>query len=148
MDEEVGKPAEKPLIVIVEDDEFASYLFKKVLTGNGYAVHLSAGDPGSLAALPDQHPAALLVDLHLGEVDGLDLLRRLRSVRALRSVPAAVITGDYFTDARVSRELESLGLEMHLKPLWDDELLRVVAGLLNQSRRETSAPAHRAVARS
>lgn len=132
--------AAKPLIVIVEDDEFAAYLFKRVLTANGYDVFASTGEPDSLSGLPQQHPAALLVDLHLGEVDGLELLRRLRRVRALRTVPAAVITGDYFTDARVSRELEALGIEMHLKPLWDDELLRVVAGLLKQSVRVTPAP--------
>lgn len=126
-----------PLIVIIEDDEFAAYLFKRVLTANGYAVFVSTGEPDSLAGLPQQHPAALLVDLHLGEVDGLELLRRLRGVRALRTVPAAVITGDYFTDARVSRDLESLGIEMHLKPIWDDELLRVVAGLLKQPLRVT-----------
>ncbi len=130
----------RPLIVVIEDDEFASYLFKKVLTANGYDVFVSTGAPETLAELLQQEPAALLVDLHLGEVDGIELLRRLRSVRTLRSVPAAVITGDYFTDARVSRELESLGLEMHLKPLWDDELLRVVAGLLRQPARETPAP--------
>jgi CheY-like chemotaxis protein len=131
---------ERPLVVVIEDDEFASYLFKKVLTANGYDVFVSTGAPTTLAELPQQHPAALLVDLHLGEVDGIELLRRLRSVRTLRSVPAAVITGDYFTDARVSRELESLGLEMHLKPIWDDELLRVVAGLLKQPVPETPAP--------
>lgn len=132
--------APKPLIVIVEDDEFSAYLFKRVLVANGYDVFVSTGDPDSLTGLPQQHPAALLVDLHLGEVDGLDLLRRLRGVRALRTVPAAVITGDYFTDARVSRELEVLGIEMHLKPLWDDELLRVVAGLLRQPVRVMPGP--------
>lgn len=130
----------KPLIVIVEDDEFSAYLFKRVLVANGYDVFVSTGEPDSLTGLPQQHPAALLVDLHLGEVDGLELLQRLRAVRALRTVPAAVITGDYFTDARVSRELEALGIEMHLKPLWDDELLRVVAGLLRQPVRVMPGP--------
>ncbi len=137
MTEKPRDGAAKPLIVIIEDDEFAAYLFTRVLTANGYEVFVSTGEPDTLTGLPQQHPAALLVDLHLGEVDGLELLRRLRGVRALRTVPAAVITGDYFTDARVSRELESLGIEMHLKPLWDDELLRVVAGLVKPSVRVT-----------
>lgn len=122
--------APAPLIVIVEDDDFAAYLYTKALTSHGYEVRTSHGDPESLALLAELRPAALLVDLHLGEHDGIELLQRLRAVRGFRRVPAAVITGDYFTDARVSRQLEELGIEMHLKPLWDDELLRVVAGLV------------------
>ena len=126
-----------PLIVIVEDDELAAFLFRRALSAHGYAVTISRGDDESLATLPDQRPAALLVDLHLGDMDGLALLRRLRAQQSLRSVPAAVITGDYFTDASVSHELEALGIELHLKPLWDDELLRVVARLL---KRPASSP--------
>lgn len=129
--------ADAPLVVIIEDDEFSAFLFRDALTSHGYAVRISDGGDADVPALLALRPAALLVDLHLGEVDGLQLLRRLRAVRSLRHVPAAVITGDYFTDARVSRELERLGIEMHLKPLWDDELLRVVAGLLKRPPHET-----------
>lgn len=121
-----------PLIAIVEDDEFSAFLFEQVLTASGYAVAINRGEDADLPALLALQPAALLVDLHLGENDGIRLLRRLRAVRSLRHVPAAVITGDYFTDARVSRELEALGIDMYLKPLWDDDLLRVVASLLKR----------------
>ncbi len=126
--------AESPprLIVIVEDDDVAASLFSQVLTAAGYRVSVSHGDDERFAAALPQCPAALLVDLHLGERDGLALLRRLRAVPALRRVPAAIITGDYFTDARVSDELESLGIAMHLKPLWAEGLLRVVEGLVEQ----------------
>jgi two-component system OmpR family response regulator len=91
--------APAPLIVIVEDDDFAAYLFTQVLTSHGYAVKTSRGDGESLASLAELRPAALLVDLHLGEHDGVELLQRLRAVRGFRRIPAAVITGDYFTDA-------------------------------------------------
>jgi len=131
--------AEGPLVVIIEDDAFSAFLFKEALTAHGYAVRISDGGDADVPALLTLRPAALLVDLHLGEVDGLQLLRRLRAVGSLRHVPAAVITGDYFTDARVSRELERLGIEMHLKPLWDDELLRVVASLLKRPPHRMSA---------
>lgn len=122
-----------PLVVIVEDDDVAARLFRHTLSAHGYEVAINSGDAADLAELLSLKPAALLVDLHLSEGDGLQVLRRLRSVRSLRHVPAAVITGDYFTDARVSRELEALGIEMYLKPLWDDQLLSVVAKLLNRA---------------
>jgi len=135
------RPAPAPLVLIVEDDELAAFVFRRVLTTNGYAVIVSSGDPDSLPDLQRERPAAMLIDLHLGEIDGLEFLRRLRSIRELRSVPAAVMTGDYFTDARVSREVETLGLEMYLKPLWDDELLRVVDKLVQRSRGTATADA-------
>lgn len=121
-----------PLVVIIEDDEFAAFLFRQVLTSHGYSVVVHSGKEAEWPSLLTLQPAALLVDLHLGEADGLKLLQQLRGVRSLRQVPAAVITGDYFTDARVSRQLEQLGIEMHLKPLWDDELLRVVGTLVKR----------------
>lgn len=121
-----------PLIVIVEDDDYAAFLFKQTLNDHGYAVAINSGEEADLPALFSLKPAALLVDLHLGDSDGVRLLRRLRTVPSLRHVPAALITGDYFTDASVSRALEVLGIEMYLKPLWDDQLLSVVAGLLKR----------------
>jgi DNA-binding response OmpR family regulator len=131
--------AAAPLVVLIEDDETSAFLFREALTSHGYAVRVSDGGDGDLAAVQALQPAALLVDLHLGDTDGLQLLRRLRAVRSLRQVPAAVITGDYFTDARVSRELETLGIEMHLKPLWNDELLRIVGSLLKRPPHRTPA---------
>ncbi|MBM3772490.1 MAG: response regulator [Acidimicrobiia bacterium] len=121
-----------PLVVIIEDDHFAAFLFKQTLNAHGYAVAINSGETVDLPALVSLKPAALLVDLHLSEGDGVQLLRRLRTVRSLRHVPAALITGDYFTDATVSREIEKLGIEMYFKPLWDDQLLSVVAGLVKR----------------
>jgi CheY-like chemotaxis protein len=108
-----------PLVVIVEDDDFAALLFKQTLSAHGYAVVINTGAEADLPALLSLKPSALLVDLHLSEGDGVQLLRRLRSVRSLRHVPAALITGDYFTDATVSRALEALAVELYLKPLFE-----------------------------
>lgn len=124
--------ADAPLVVIIEDDDVAAFLFERTLTTHGYSVAINSGEEADIPTLLTLKPAALLVDLHLSDGDGLQLLRRLRTVRSLRHVPAAVITGDYFTDAQVSRELEALGVDLYLKPLWDDQLLAVVAGLVKR----------------
>ncbi|MGE3509308.1 MAG: response regulator [Vicinamibacterales bacterium] len=136
--------ADAPLVVIVEDDAFSALLFERTLTEHGYRVVISRGAEGEVPVLLGLRPAALLVDLHLGEMDGLQLLRRLRAVRSLRQVPAAVMTGDYFTDATVARELERLGVEMYLKPLWDADLLRVVGALVKRPTFAADLPAGRA----
>jgi CheY-like chemotaxis protein len=133
-----------PLVVIVEDDVFAGFLFTQALAAHGYGVVVLDGEDDVSTRLAGLQPAALLVDLHLGErhdrtgaggpeISGLEILRRLRGVPSLRRVPAAIITGDYFTDARVSSELERLGVDLHLKPLWNEALVRLVDAMVTRS---------------
>ena len=67
-------------ILVIEDDEAVRAALRRALTHAGYEVLLAAdGEDGLLQAelaLPD----ALVLDLNLPRVDGLDVCRRLRSV--------------------------------------------------------------------
>ena len=63
-------------------------------------------------------------------VDGLGFLRRLRAHDEQRLVPVAIVTGDYFLDDAVSRELRGLGAEVRFKPLWLEDLLALARNLL------------------
>ena len=53
-------------------------------------------------------------------VDGLVFPRRLRAQEHLRHTPVAIVTGDYFLDDMISRELGELGANVYFKPLWFD----------------------------
>jgi DNA-binding response OmpR family regulator len=63
-------------------------------------------------------------------VDGLQFLRTLRSKDDLSRMPVAIVTGDYFLDDAVSRELRGLGAEVRFKPLWLEDLLALARNLL------------------
>ena len=63
-------------------------------------------------------------------VDGLQFLRMLRSKDALSKMPVAIVTGDYFLDDAVSRELRGLGAEVRFKPLLLEDLLALDRNLL------------------
>ena len=63
-------------------------------------------------------------------VDGLQFLRLLRSKEGLQKIPVAIVTGDYFLDDAVSRELSGLGAEVRFKPLWLEDLLALARNLL------------------
>jgi hypothetical protein len=45
----------------------------------------------------------------------------------------AVVTGDYFVEEGVARELESLGAHIHFKPLWEEDVMRIVHDLLTKA---------------
>jgi hypothetical protein len=42
-----------------------------------------------------------------------------------------IVTGDYLIDDRTIAALEALGARVEFKPLWVDQLVRIVNGLLS-----------------
>jgi DNA-binding response OmpR family regulator len=79
----------------------------------------------------ESSPSAIILDLRMPLVDGLEFLRRLRSTRAHRRTPVAMVTGDYFVEDTVSAELRALGATLMFKPLWLDDLVDLTHTLLN-----------------
>ena len=128
----VGADARKgATILIVEDDQGAVEIFDRILREQGYNVRVAADAEAGLLEIRSTAPAAVLLDLHLPVVDGLELLRRVRTEMPDVRVPIALITGDYFLEEEVGQEVRSLGARLHFKPIWEDELLKLIEDLLD-----------------
>jgi two-component system, OmpR family, response regulator QseB len=121
-------------ILVIDDDAVTLGLFEGILRANGYSVRGAADAELGLRELAHDVPAAILVDLRLPIVDGVEFLRRLRTRPGLRRVPVAIVTGDYFVNDYVVRELEMLGASIYFKPLFEDDLVAVVECLLKRAR--------------
>jgi DNA-binding response OmpR family regulator len=118
-------------ILIVEDDTEAAGLFRHILQMHDYTVRVAADVAHAFAALEQETPAAILVDLHLPGEDGLAFLKQVRAITRFGGLPAAMITGDYLMDEAVAQDLEGLGVRLYFKPLWEDDLLAAVAALVS-----------------
>jgi two-component system nitrogen regulation response regulator GlnG len=125
--------ADQVTVLIVEDDSTTRQTFEIVLAAEGYIVHSAATAEEGLAEAAKDLPDVVLLDLHLPVIDGLEWLRQLRAVRAAHDVPVAIVTGDYFLDEEVAREIRALGARIHFKPLWDSDLKRIVQELLSDA---------------
>ena len=80
-------------VLIVEDDLHIAELLRMHLRDEGYVVeHAADGDTG-LRELERSHWDALVLDLMLPGIDGLEALRRFRSMPALARVPFVMLTG-------------------------------------------------------
>ena len=123
-------PRPVPPILLVEDDRVAAEIFARILTAAGFDVRMAGDAEAGLEMAARERPSAILLDLRLPTIDGLEFLRRLRAMPALATVPVALVTGDYFADERVIRDVEALGARVRFKPLWEDDLLRLVAELV------------------
>ena len=117
-------------ILIVEDDSEAIEAFALILKGEGYAVRTARDAPSALAELAREAPSAIVLDLQLPVGSGLEVLRQLRTMPGLADVPVAVVTGNYMLDEGAARELKTLGATLYFKPVWGEDLIRIVRTLV------------------
>jgi DNA-binding response OmpR family regulator len=119
----------RPTVVIIDDDVAVDESFGHMLQAAGYDTHTEADCRSGLAYLETTRPSVVILDLHLPDGTGLECLRRVRSWPTHRQLPVAILTGDYFLDEETARELNALGARVFFKPVWEDDLLRIVGEL-------------------
>lgn len=120
-------------ILIIDDDARLSAMLADYLSGNGFAVRRAANGEAGLAEIGRQAPDAVVLDIMMPGMDGLETCRR---IRAVSDVPVLMLTakGDE-TDRIVGLEL---GADDYLpKPFNPRELLARLKAIL----RRRGAPA-------
>ncbi|MCP5272907.1 MAG: CHASE domain-containing protein [Burkholderiaceae bacterium] len=116
----------------VEDNETNVVLMRGMLAQRPQiALSVSTMGLDALAAVRIERPDLLLLDMHLPDIDGLDLLTHLKADDGTAGIPVIVLSADA-TPERVARALDA-GAEAYLpKPLNLGELLQHVDALLEQ----------------
>jgi two-component system KDP operon response regulator KdpE len=107
-----------PTVLVVEDDDETRAALVRELSTRGYQVW-EAGDGGSaLAKWESRRPDVLLLDLGLPDMDGLDIVRRIRREAA---TPIVILSGRYEEREKVEA-LERGADDYVTKPFAVDEL--------------------------
>jgi DNA-binding response OmpR family regulator len=75
------------MILIVDDDPAVTALLKMSFELEGHVVTTASSGAEALDLARQIHPAAMIVDVMMPEMDGLELIRRLRSNEATASIP-------------------------------------------------------------
>lgn len=119
-------------VLIIDDDATTLECFELMLVEQGYVVRGVQTVEEGLAQAAIHPPDVVFLDFHLPVVDGLEGLRRLRGAPLYLMTPVAILTGDYFLDEDVAREIQSLGARIHFKPVWDTDLRQIVEALVSQ----------------
>jgi DNA-binding response OmpR family regulator len=87
------KEATLPKILIVDDDRTTTNLLATLFQLEGFEV-LTNPRPDDLGGLVRaQHPDVLIIDCHLADRDGVDLLRELRAAEDLGALPVIMTSG-------------------------------------------------------
>ena len=128
-----------PLIYIVEDDENIREIQRYALKNSGFDVQEFSCGKELRRALEETLPSLILLDIMLPEVDGLDILLKLRKNNATSRIPIIMVTAK-------SSELDKvkgldLGADDYMtKPFGIMELISRVKALLRRTKDMVETP--------
>lgn len=119
----------QPVVFVLDDDAQARRAIGRLLRVAGYQVELLGSPMEFLASEAGHRPGCLISDLRLPEVNGMDLLAKLRI--SGRRIPIVFITG-YGDVATGVRAMKHGAVDFLTKPVDDDELLAAVERALSR----------------
>lgn len=96
-------------VLLAEDDKVQSRILERHLAGRGYAVRTVFDAESAWAAVEQNPPDVVLLDLQMPGGTGLGFLKRRSASSRYRAIPVIVITG--MEDQLVLRMAEQQGVE-------------------------------------
>lgn len=118
-----------PRVLVVDDDPQVLRLLRVNFELEGYDVMTATNGEEALDLVGRDSPDAVICDVMMPGIDGLEVVRRLRADPATVALPLVVVS------AKAQRSDVAAGLQLGAdayvtKPFDPAELLKVVAGLL------------------
>ncbi len=126
---EPGRPDGRPTVLLVDDDPAIRRALSVGLELEGFAVVPASGGRAALAAIGTVAPDAMLLDLTMPDLDGLEVLRQLRA--AGEEVPVCVLSARDEVDDRVLG-LEAGADDYVVKPFAIEEVVARLHALLRR----------------
>jgi PAS domain S-box-containing protein len=126
-------------VLIVDDDPRALDLLDATLRSAGYEIHAAHNGAAALEVLSSTPVSAILLDLLMPEMDGFELLNRVKQHQQWREIPIFVLTGKNLTPdevALLNRQTQAL---FQKNGPWRQELVAAVRRAIPKSK-SASAP--------
>ncbi len=117
------------IVFVVDDDAQVRDLLKRLLTGSGYRVEEFELAEAVIERIRRDPPDLVLLDLHLPDKSGQDVLEAIRADPATRLLPVVMITGEGGRDAKLLAMQEGVS-DFLTKPFSPELLLPRVRSLV------------------
>lgn len=125
-------PSEQKTILIVEDELDTAEMFSEMMQLSGYRVLKSHGGSASIKLISREKPDALLLDVMMPDVSGLEVLRYIRRDPRLLHIPVIVVSAKSLP-ADIQNGLEAGATAYLTKPVSFHELRQAVELAIHQS---------------
>lgn len=118
----------------IEDDEFLSGLVSQKMAHEGRALIRAGRAEEALAAIEEEIPGAIVLDILLPGTNGFELLSQLRADARLAEVPIIVLS-NYSQEDDIARA-KSLGADRYLvkATLSLDDVMKALDGVTAEGR--------------
>ncbi len=113
-------------VLIVDDDRTTVTLLKTLLELDGFEVQSVGNGQAVLSLVENYQPDVILLDYHLSDIEGIEVLRDIRNSADYASLPVVVASG-----LDVGDEALAAGADRFLvKPFEPDELPGLFSDLI------------------
>ena len=85
-------------LLIIEDDKIVASVYRRLFEKEGYAVEVAAEGQAGFFRIHETKPDAVLLDLMLPKIEGMDILKKIRAQRAFEKLPVIVFTNSYLPE--------------------------------------------------
>jgi signal transduction histidine kinase/CheY-like chemotaxis protein len=130
---------ERPLILVIEDNPGAAELVTRIVERGGFRAAIARSGTEALEQARELHPAAITLDILLPELDGWEVLSRLKRDPTTSHIPVVVVSFvdspelgmalgalDYFVKPVHARELIARLSQFHFERGTDQQEMRVL----------------------
>jgi DNA-binding NarL/FixJ family response regulator len=123
-----------PLTILVADDDLGTRLsISDYLDLSGYNVIAVDNGVDALAMIEKRHPDLMVTDIMMPQMNGYELVRRVRQLSAFRLLPVILLTERTKTQERILGYQS--GCDMYLsKPFELEEIAAAIRNLLERSQ--------------
>ena len=127
-----SKPyAVREKILVTDDDPINLKIAERLLKGS-YDVALADSGENAIKYLSTAHPDLILLDLHMPNMDGFEVLRKIRADKRLKDIPVIFLTADDDRNAEI-QGLEEGATDFYRKPFIGEIMLKRVQRILELS---------------
>jgi DNA-binding response OmpR family regulator len=118
-------------VLLADDDPMIRELVSRILEDAGYRVVTAEDGVAALELIQEWRPAAVILDVMMPGLNGIETMRRLRGEPLTAALPILLVTAHASSDEL--RQGRELGADCLRKPFSAQDLRARVAGLVTTS---------------
>lgn len=120
------------LVLVIEDNAVNRDVLGRRLERRGYTVRFAIDGPSGIQAAQDIKPDLILMDIGLGEMDGCEATRRIKSNPETINIPVIALTASAFETDR-KKAFEAGCVDFDTKPVDLPRLISKMEACLRQN---------------
>ena len=127
-------------VLLIEDDPMIYRLYQKLFTLEGFEIELAENGNIGLTKLTEFHPDILLMDIMMPEMNGMEMLSKVKADPATKDIPVVVLTN--IADMNITQMALQKGavlciIKSQTEP---DDVVNSVKAVLNRATANNEAP--------